>query len=361
MSTVTVDLGERSYPIIIDTDIISRTEIYRDHIAGRNVLVVCDDNTRQHYLQPLLACLGEFNTATVCLPAGEANKNLDTVNLIFDELLKQNFDRNCTLIALGGGVVGDICGFAAAAYQRGVAFIQVPTTLLAQVDSSVGGKTGVNHALGKNMIGAFHQPQCVIADMDTLQTLPVREFKAGLAEVIKYGLIDDVDFFSWIKSELPQLLALERHSLAEAVRRSCENKARIVSADEREQGQRALLNLGHTFGHAIETATGYGVWLHGEAIAAGMCMAARFSASHGYMESTKVREIEAIFSEVGLPVQPPQNMTAKQCYDLMRRDKKVRDDVLTLVLMKDIGESFLSKGHEHNRLLSFLQECFSKT
>ena len=184
MSTVTVDLGERSYPIIIDTDIISRTEIYRDHIVGRNVLIVCDDNTRQHYLQPLLECLNEFNTGTVCLPAGEANKNLDTVNLIFDELLKQNFDRNCTLIALGGGVVGDICGFAAAAYQRGVAFIQVPTTLLAQVDSSVGGKTGVNHALGKNMIGAFHQPKCVIADMDTLQTLPDREFRAGLAEVI---------------------------------------------------------------------------------------------------------------------------------------------------------------------------------
>ncbi len=360
MSTVTVDLGERSYPIIIDTDIISRTEIYRDHIVGRNVLIVCDDNTRQHYLQPLLECLNEFNTGTVCLPAGEANKNLDTVNLIFDELLKQNFDRNCTLIALGGGVVGDICGFAAAAYQRGVAFIQVPTTLLAQVDSSVGGKTGVNHALGKNMIGAFHQPKCVIADMDTLQTLPDREFRAGLAEVIKYGLIDDIDFFSWVQRELHQLLDLNSDALSEAVRRSCENKARIVAADELEQGQRALLNLGHTFGHAIETATGYGVWLHGEAIAAGMCMAARFSAYHGYMDSNNVRVIEAIFSDAGLPIQPPPNMTATQCYALMRRDKKVRDDVLTLVLMKNIGESFLSKGHEHNRLSSFLQECFSK-
>lgn len=360
MSTVTVDLGDRSYPILIDTDIISKTDIYRDHIAGRNVLIVCDDNTAQHYLQPLLDCLSEFNTRSVCLPAGEANKNLDTVNLIFDELLKQNFDRNCTLIALGGGVVGDICGFAAATYQRGVAFIQVPTTLLAQVDSSVGGKTGVNHALGKNMIGAFHQPKCVIADMNTLQTLPDREFRAGLAEVIKYGLIDDPDFFSWLQSELPQLLALETTSLAEAVQRSCENKARIVAADEREQGQRALLNLGHTFGHAIETATGYGVWLHGEAIAAGMCMAARFSASHGYMETHKVGDIEAIFNAASLPTHPPQTMTAKQCYDLMRRDKKVRDDVLTLVLMNDIGDSFLSKGYEHNRLMSFLQDCFTR-
>lgn len=360
MGTVTVDLGERSYPIIIDSDVFTQTEIYRDHIAGRNVLVVCDDNTRQHYLQPLLEALSEFNTASVCLPAGEANKNLDTVNLIFDELLRQNFDRNCTLIALGGGVVGDICGFAASAYQRGVAFIQVPTTLLAQVDSSVGGKTGVNHALGKNMIGAFHQPKCVIADVNTLRTLPDRELRAGLAEVIKYGLIDDADFFTWIKSELPKLLSLNSGSLAEAIRRSCENKARIVAADEREHGQRALLNLGHTFGHAIETATGYGVWLHGEAIAAGMCMAARFSASHGYMDSHKIEEIEAIFSNAGLPTHPPQNMTARQCYELMRRDKKVRDDVLTLVLMKDIGKSFLSKGHEHNRLLSFLHECFNK-
>lgn len=360
MNTVTVDLGERSYPIIIDTDILAQSDIYRQHINGRNVLIVCDENTEQHYLQQLLGCLGEYNTAHVCLPAGESNKNLDTVNLIFDRLLQQNFDRNCTLIALGGGVVGDICGFAAASYQRGVAFIQVPTTLLAQVDSSVGGKTGVNHALGKNMIGAFHQPKCVVADMNTLHTLPVREFRAGMAEVIKYGLIDDAEFFAWIKSALPELLALDTDALAQAVRRSCENKARIVAADEREQGQRALLNLGHTFGHAIETATGYGVWLHGEAIAAGMCMAARFSASHGYMESNKVSEIEAIFTAAGLPTQPPSNMTARQCYDLMRRDKKVRDDVLTLVLMKDIGESFLSKGHEHNRLQSFLQECFSK-
>lgn len=360
MSTVTVDLGERSYPIIIDTDIVASTDSYREHISGRNVLIVCDDNTRQHYLQPLLDCLQEFNTGYVCLPAGEANKNLATVNLIFDELLKLNFDRNCTLIALGGGVVGDICGFAAATYQRGVAFIQAPTTLLAQVDSSVGGKTGVNHELGKNMIGAFHQPQCVVADMNTLRTLPDRELRAGLAEVIKYGLIDDVDFFNWLKTALPDLLKLDNAALEEAVRRSCESKARIVAADEREQGQRALLNLGHTFGHAIETATGYGVWLHGEAIAAGMCMAARFSASHGYMESDKVSEIEAIFTAAGLPTQPPANMTARQCYDLMRRDKKVRDNVLTLVLMKDIGQSFLSKGHEHNRLQSFLHDCFDR-
>ena len=361
MTTVNVDLGDRSYPIIIDTDIIYRIDMYRQHIGGRNVLIVCDENTQQHYLQPLVECLAEFNTSSVCLPAGEAHKNLDTVNLIFDHLLKQNFDRNCTLLALGGGVVGDICGFAAATYQRGVSFIQVPTTLLAQVDSSVGGKTGVNHALGKNMIGAFHQPKCVIADMDTLRTLPDREFKAGLAEVIKYGLIDDAEFFSWIKQQLPKLLQLDADALSEAVRRSCESKARIVAADEREQGQRALLNLGHTFGHAIETASGYGMWLHGEAIAAGMCMAARFSASHGYMESGKVGEIEAVFRDANLPTEPPDSMTARQCYDLMRRDKKVKDDVLTLVLMKDIGESFLSKGYEHNRLSSFLGECFSST
>lgn len=354
-----MDLGERSYPIIIDSDILAQPEIYRNHIAGKNVLVVCDDNTREHYLQSVMDCLAEFNTQSVCLPAGEAHKNLSTVNLIFDELLRQNFDRNCTLIALGGGVVGDICGFAAATYQRGVSFIQIPTTLLAQVDSSVGGKTGVNHALGKNMIGAFHQPKCVIADMQTLNTLPDRELKAGLAEVIKYGLIDDADFFSQIETEMPKLLARDATALNSAVTRSCENKARIVAADEREQGQRALLNLGHTFGHAIETAMGYGVWLHGEAIAAGMCMAARFSASHGYMDANKVSEIEAIFQRAGLPIHPPENMTARQCYDLMRRDKKVRDDVLTLVLMNDIGKSFLSKGHEHNRLTSFLEDSFA--
>ncbi|MEM7256790.1 MAG: 3-dehydroquinate synthase [Pseudomonadota bacterium] len=360
MTPLHVDLGSRSYPIYIDSGIISNASLYQKHIRGNNVLIVCDDNTARHYLPAMEALLSEYHCASVTLPAGEQHKTLDTVNRIYDVLMENRFDRNSTLIALGGGVVGDICGFAAATFQRGVNFIQVPTTLLAQVDSSVGGKTGVNHALGKNMIGAFHQPACVIADMDTLHSLPDRELRAGLAEVIKYGLIDDAEFYHWVDQHLPDLLAFNGDKLAFTVTRCCANKARIVAADEREAGQRALLNLGHTFGHAIETASGYGNWLHGEAIAAGMCMAARFSADSGHLTEDVVNSIANTFERTGLPTTPPAHMTSEQFIELMYRDKKVRDNVLTLVLMNDVGASFLSSTFDPELLRKTLYQTLNK-
>lgn len=358
MNSLHVDLGERSYPIFIDSGVMTKADHYQNHISGNNVLIVTDDTVAPHYLKPLLQTLASFHCKHISLPAGEATKNLETVSLVYDMLMQERFDRNCTLIALGGGVVGDICGFAAASYQRGVNFIQVPTTLLAQVDSSVGGKTGVNHPLGKNMIGAFHQPACVIADMDVLRTLPDQELKAGLAEVIKYGLIDDADFFDWLTDNMTSLHELQADKLSYTVHRCCANKARIVAADERESGQRALLNLGHTFGHSIENAMGYGVWLHGEAIAAGMCMAARFSARAGYLDKNSVTRIETTISAAGLPIRPPGQMTSEQCLELMYRDKKVRDNVLTLILLKGIGEAFLENDFDQTLLKEFLRTEF---
>ena len=358
MKSLHVELGDRSYPIYIDSGILDSTELYQKHITGKNVLIVADENTASHYLNRLQNALTQYNCQFITLPAGEAHKNMDTVGSIYDTLMQQRFDRNSTLIALGGGVVGDICGFAAATYQRGVNFIQVPTTLLAQVDSSVGGKTGVNHPMGKNMIGAFHQPGCVIADMQSLHSLPERELKAGLAEVIKYGLIDDAEFFQWITDNIDGLLALKPDRLTHTVHRCCQNKARIVAADERESGQRALLNLGHTFGHAIETANGYGVWLHGEAISAGMCLAAKFSALAGYLPHSSIAKIEYTLQAAGLPVQPPPAMTSEQCHSLMYRDKKVRDSVLTLVLLKNIGEAFLCNDFDQPLLQQSLRNEF---
>jgi len=360
MITLNVDLGERSYPIYISGNIFASTELYKRHIAGSKVLVVTDDNVAPLYLKSVIDALPDYDCHFVTLPAGEAHKNLDTVSTIYDALIKHRFDRNCTIIALGGGVVGDITGFAAASYQRGVSFIQVPTTLLSQVDSSVGGKTGVNHPQGKNMIGAFHQPACVIADMNTLDTLPDRELKAGLAEVIKYGLIDDEEFFQWLDLHLDNLLSLDKTALAKAVEKSCDRKARIVAADELESGQRALLNLGHTFGHAIETALGYGNWLHGEAIAAGMCLAARFSADHGYCSEETVNRTRATFEKAGLPVEPPTEMTASRCLELMSHDKKVRDKQLTLVLMRGIGDTFLCNNFDQQKLEKTLDSAFSR-
>ncbi len=355
-----VDLGSRSYPIYIASGIIDDAELYRKHIRGTNVLIVCDDNTEKHYLAAMKSLLSDYQCLSVTLPAGEQHKTTDSVSRIYDVLMHNRFDRNSTLIALGGGVVGDICGFAAATFQRGVSFIQVPTTLLAQVDSSVGGKTGVNHPLGKNMIGAFHQPACVIADMNTLKSLPERELRAGMAEVIKYGLIDDAEFYHWVDDNLAELLSLDVEKLAYTVTRCCANKARIVAADEREAGQRALLNLGHTFGHAIETAAGYGNWLHGEAIAAGMCMAARFSADSGHLAENVVQSIKETFERTGLPIAPPADMTSEQFIELMYRDKKVRDNVLTLVLMNDVGASFLSSTFDPERLRQTLYQTLNK-
>ena len=292
--TLEVDLGDRSYPIYIGSDLLGDTELYRRHLNSRQVMIVTNETVAPLYLKRVQEALSEFQTASVILPDGEAYKNLETWNLIFDALLGNRFNRSCTLVALGGGVIGDMTGFAAACYQRGVAFIQVPTTLLAQVDSSVGGKTGVNHPLGKNMIGAFHQPRCVIADTASLNTLEQRELSAGLAEVIKYGLIDDPEFFGWLEGNMPRLCERDAKALAHAIERSCRNKARVVAADEREAGQRALLNLGHTFGHAIETGVGYGGWLHGEAVGAGMCMAARLSQRLGWLSAQDLARVEAL-------------------------------------------------------------------
>jgi 3-dehydroquinate synthase len=272
-----VDLGARSYPIYIGAGILSDDQLIGRFVNGRKVMLISDETVAPLYLEQAVQSLGSFEVDSLVLPDGEQYKTLDTLNRIYTRLLQQRFDRNCTLIALGGGVVGDIVGFAAASYQRGVNFIQLPTTLLAQVDSSVGGKTGVNHLLGKNMIGAFYQPQCVIADTDTLSTLSDAHLSAGLAEVIKYGVIDSSEFFDWIETNIGALLARDPEALAYAIEQSCAHKARIVAEDERELGKRALLNLGHTFGHAIETATGYGSWLHGEAVATGLCLAARLS------------------------------------------------------------------------------------
>ncbi len=358
-TTLNVELGERSYPIYIGQNIANDPTLLNRHINGKKVLVVSDDNVAPHYLNQLIESLPDYECRSVVLPAGEAHKNLDAVSTIYDELMQSRFDRNCTVIALGGGVIGDITGFAAASYQRGVAFLQIPTTLLSQVDSSVGGKTGVNHPLGKNMIGAFHQPVCVIADMDSLDSLPQRELKAGLAEVIKYGLIDDHPFFQWLEQNIPALLALDKPALGKAVEKSCQRKALIVAADERESGQRALLNLGHTFGHAIETSQGYGNWLHGEAIAAGMCLAASCSADQGYCDAATVEVVRHIFAKVGLPVEPPQQMSAEQCLELMSRDKKVRDNNLTLVLLRGIGQAFLCNDFDQQKLKNTLDSAFN--
>ena len=340
--TLQVDLGDRAYPIYIGSDLISNPEFFAQHIKGSRVMVVSNTTVAPLYLEQLKKALVDFNVSEVILPDGEEFKTLDVLNQIYTALLENRFDRTCTLIALGGGVVGDMTGYAAASYQRGVNFIQVPTTLLSQVDSSVGGKTGVNHPLGKNMIGAFHQPQAVIADTLTLNTLPDRELSAGMAEVIKYGLINDVEFFEWLEENMEALMARDLVLLAEAIRRSCADKAQIVAADEKESGQRALLNLGHTFGHAIETGMGYGKWLHGEAVGAGMAMAADMSCRLGWIDDNKVNKINDLLKRAALPASPPESMSGDDFMGLMSVDKKVLDGKMRLVLMKDIGHSIIS-------------------
>lgn len=342
MSTLRVELGERSYPIYIGQGLLSRPELLTNHIRGRQVMVVSNETVGPLYLDTVLKALDGFDVASVALPDGEQYKHLDTLNLIYTALLEKRFNRGCTLVALGGGVVGDITGFAAASYQRGVAFLQVPTTLLAQVDSSVGGKTGVNHALGKNMIGAFHQPGCVVIDTDTLDTLEDRELSAGLAEVIKYGLIRDSEFFDWLEDNIEALRARDKQALAYAIERSCSIKAEIVAADERESGQRALLNLGHTFGHAIETGTGYGTWLHGEAVGTGMLMAADMSVRQAWLPAEARERTRNLLLKAGLPVAPPAEMDAGRFLELMAVDKKVMDGGLRLVLLKGIGDAVVT-------------------
>ncbi|MCU7808163.1 MAG: 3-dehydroquinate synthase [Candidatus Thiodiazotropha sp. (ex Semelilucina semeliformis)] len=353
---LTVDLGERSYPIYIGEGLYADAEYYRRHVPGSQVMVVTNETVAPLYLEKTLEALGDFEVATVILPDGEIYKTLDVLNAVFTALLENRFTRKCTLVALGGGVIGDMTGFAAACYQRGVSFIQVPTTLLSQVDSSVGGKTGVNHALGKNMIGAFHQPLAVLADTSTLNTLDDRQLAAGLAEVIKYGLIADADFFDWLEQEMDGLLSRNQVKLATAIERSCRCKAAVVAADEKEAGQRALLNLGHTFGHAIETGMGYGEWLHGEAVAAGMCMAANLSCRLGWLSEQELERTKALIARAGLPTDPPAQMSKERFISLMSVDKKVLDGKLRLVLMTAIGTALVTDDFDMKKLSETLSE-----
>jgi 3-dehydroquinate synthase len=339
MRTLQVDLGERSYPIHIGSGLLSQPELFTPHIAGRQVAIVTNETVAPLYLQTLTQTLQGYSVLPVVLPDGEAHKNWETLQLIFDALLGARHDRRTTVIALGGGVIGDMAGFAAACYQRGVDFIQVPTTLLSQVDSSVGGKTGINHPLGKNMVGAFYQPKAVIIDTDSLKTLPERELSAGLAEVIKYGLICDEPFLPWLAERMPALRGLDGSALTEAIERSCAAKARVVGVDERESGLRAILNLGHTFGHAIETQMGYGVWLHGEAVSAGTVMALEMSSRLGWISTDERDAAIRLLRSAGLPVVPPTDMTPEHFLQHMAVDKKVLDGQLRLVLLRRIGEA----------------------
>lgn len=340
MHTLHVDLDERAYPIFIGSDLLRDSELLQRHVTGAQVVIVSNDTVAPIYMERVRQSLGERQLVTeVILPDGEQHKNLETLQLIFDRVLEEGHNRGTTLLALGGGVVGDMTGFAAASYQRGVKFVQLPTTLLSQVDSSVGGKTGVNHPLGKNMIGAFYQPQAVIIDTHTLHTLPPREYAAGLAEVVKYGLICDTAFYEWLCANATRLLAREEGVLAEAIERSCACKAQVVAQDEREGGIRAILNLGHTFGHAIETHQGYGAWLHGEAVAAGMVLALRLSAMRGSVSEAQVAELEKMLAGFGLPTEAPNDLAVDEFLALMQRDKKVLDGRLRLVLLAELGRA----------------------
>jgi len=358
VKTLTVDLGDRSYPIFIGEDILGQADLVKPYVKGTQVLIVTNTTVAPLYLEQCKQAFADFEVEAVILPDGEQYKNLEVLNQVFDALIGKRFDRSCTLVALGGGVIGDMTGFAAAAFQRGVNFIQIPTTLLSQVDSSVGGKTGVNHPLGKNMIGAFHQPQCVIIDTKTLNTLEDRELSAGLAEVIKYGLIGDTPFFEWLESNLEAVMQRQPQALAEAIERSCANKARIVALDEKESGMRALFNLGHTFGHAIEAGMGYGKWLHGEGVSAGTMQAVYMSQLMGQLDQADFDRIKAIFERAKLPVCPPSvnDMPNEKYLDLMAGDKKVQAGTIRLVLLKRIGEAYVTGDYPAELLQRTLSE-----
>ena len=359
MLTLDVDLGDRSYPIFIGSGLLDNPDLLCPYIKGKQVVIVSNETVAPLYSARLESLLSEYDLTQVVLPDGESYKTLETLNTVFDELLKARYTRKATLIALGGGVVGDITGFAAACYQRGIDFIQVPTTLLSQVDSSVGGKTGVNHPLGKNMIGAFYQPNAVIIDTETLQTLPDRELSAGIAEVIKYGLICDQPFYQWLNEHLDELMNRDPQALSYAIHRSCQNKARVVEADEKESGMRAILNLGHTFGHAIETHMGYGTWLHGEAVAAGMVMAADLSQRLGYISQSDVDALVALLKRANLPVAPPTEMKPSHFMELMAVDKKVLDGKLRLVLLRAVGQASVEDDFDRSQLEACLNHFSS--
>ena len=351
MQTLKVELADRSYPIQIGRNLLSNASLILPYLKRKHVAVVTNTTVAPLYLSQLSDSLkvAGVQVISIILPDGEAYKNSETLNTIYDALLQNRCERSTTLIALGGGVIGDLTGYAAATYLRGVPFIQIPTTLLSQVDSSVGGKTGINHPLGKNMIGAFYQPQLVLADIDTLKTLPAREFSAGVAEVIKYGLIRDADFFDWLETNMASLMKLDEQVLSYAIYRSCQNKAEVVAIDEHEQGERALLNLGHTFGHAIENAMGYGVWLHGEGVAAGTVMAADLSQRMGWINTTDFARIKASFQSANLPIVPP-SLGVEKYLDLMALDKKVENGKIRLILQKDIGKSVITSDYDVEKL-----------
>ena len=359
MRTLTVDLAERSYPIYIGTDLLRQAQLFTPHITGRKVAIVSNSTVAPLYLQQLREALQGYELTEIILPDGESYKNWETLQLIFDALLADKHDRKTTLIALGGGVIGDMTGFAAACYQRGVNFIQVPTTLLSQVDSSVGGKTGINHPLGKNMVGAFYQPQAVIIDTATLQTLPSRELAAGLAEVIKYGLIHDEPFLAWLEENIEKICQLDNAAMIETVERSCLAKAQVVSADEREAGVRATLNLGHTFGHAIETEQGYGAWLHGEAVAAGTVMALEMSKQLGWLTAAQRDRGVRLLVRAGLPVIPPKDMDAETFLTHMAVDKKNIDGHIRLVLLRNLGEAVVTADYPADILHKVLTADYS--
>ncbi len=359
MQALQVSLGERSYPIHIGTALLSQPDVVAASSSATDVLLISNTVVMPLYGAPLRAALGaRRRVVEVVLPDGESHKTLETVSRVLDVLVANRFGRDACVFALGGGVVGDISGFVAATYQRGIDFVQVPTTLLAQVDSSVGGKTGVNHPGGKNLIGAFHQPRAVLADTDTLRTLPSRELRAGAAEIIKYGLICDAAFFAWLEQNIEALLACEPAATALAIRRSCQIKAEIVARDEREQGDRALLNLGHTFGHAIEAATRYSAWLHGEAVGAGLVMAATMSQRAGLMSAADVARIERLLARAGLPTRA-NDVSGAAALDAMRIDKKAKAGRMRFVLMRGIGQSFLTAEYPEDALSATLAERFA--
>ena len=342
MSRLTVELGARSYPIYIGEANLSDAKLFTDNIQHKNVMVLTNETIAPLYLDKIKSSLSDFSLKTIIIPDGEQYKTLLQLESVIGQMLEQGCARDTTLIALGGGVIGDLCGFVAATFQRGIPFIQIPTTLLSQVDSSVGGKTAVNHALGKNMIGAFYQPKAVIIDSKSLETLPAREFAAGMAEVIKYGIIYDAEFFTWLENNAEALKSLDSKALDYAIRRCCEIKAEIVAQDEKEHGLRALLNLGHTFGHAIEAEMGYGKWLHGEAVAAGMVIASQVAKEQSWMTASELRRITELVETFDLPIAGPNNMTCETYMRHMQHDKKVQAGSIRFIMPRGIGEAFVT-------------------
>lgn len=354
MNVIMANFDKRSYPIYVGDDVINSADIFQRHVHGRQIMLVSNETVAPMYLDNIVRHYVDHIVKRIILPDGEQYKSIAYLERIITGLLENKFNRNCCLVALGGGVIGDITGFAAACYQRGIDFIQVPTTLLAQVDASVGGKTAVNHPLGKNMIGAFHQPVAVIADTSVLKSLPEREFVAGMAEIIKYGLIKDRKFLDWLDDNIETLLNRDHDALAYAIECSCANKVQIVEKDEREAGLRAILNFGHTFGHAIETALEYKHWLHGEAVACGMLIAAELSRASGWLTMQDVDRIRRMLERTGLPVRLPSGVTAERLLELMAVDKKTKDGKIHLILLKRIGEAIVTPNYDQTKLVRIM-------